>query len=277
MPLRHRYNIFEDIGCLGETYETLVAVILFHLPPSSSAPSPLSNVVLLGIKSFYNSRAQFRLLLSAAAHANLNLNRYIRLMALASTDLLLAIPLASFVLYSNVAVTGSAPGSPGRICIRISRGWCRCPAFIGVQTRIAQRASRRCGGRLAEAIKNYRGAFQSVARRVGYTTAGSASGLAQHPNTTSPSPMALRAAHPQPSPSSSAKDTPQKRGSFDSFCDIDLSASYGGIPPLEYNAEKAWQGRCIHHEETFPDLCPERHELHTSKAMHDPQSANDEE
>jgi hypothetical protein len=38
----HRYNIFEDIGCLGETYETPVAVILFHLP---MAPSPPSNVV----------------------------------------------------------------------------------------------------------------------------------------------------------------------------------------------------------------------------------------
>lgn len=29
----HRYNIFEDVGCLGETYETPVAIVLFHLPP----------------------------------------------------------------------------------------------------------------------------------------------------------------------------------------------------------------------------------------------------
>ncbi|KAJ7819156.1 hypothetical protein B0H13DRAFT_2453608 [Mycena leptocephala] len=97
---------------LPETYETPLAVALFHLPPSPSAPFPLSNVVrplslfplytplthlsffvVLSIKSFYNSRSQFRLLLSAFAHANLNLNRYLRLMALASADLLLTVPI----------------------------------------------------------------------------------------------------------------------------------------------------------------------------------------
>ncbi|KAJ7813356.1 hypothetical protein B0H14DRAFT_3478098 [Mycena olivaceomarginata] len=29
----HRYNIFEDVGCLAETFETPVAIVLFHLPP----------------------------------------------------------------------------------------------------------------------------------------------------------------------------------------------------------------------------------------------------
>jgi pheromone a factor receptor len=29
----HRYNIFEDVGCLGETFETPVAIVLYHLPP----------------------------------------------------------------------------------------------------------------------------------------------------------------------------------------------------------------------------------------------------
>ncbi|KAJ7857983.1 hypothetical protein B0H13DRAFT_2573984 [Mycena leptocephala] len=77
-------------------------------PPSSSTPSPPSKVVLLSIKSFHNSRSQFRLL-SASASANLNLNCYVRLMALASTDLFLTVPLASFVLYSNVAVIGLNP------------------------------------------------------------------------------------------------------------------------------------------------------------------------
>ncbi|KAJ7857992.1 hypothetical protein B0H13DRAFT_2574004 [Mycena leptocephala] len=40
----HCHNIFEDIGCLGETYEIPVTMVLFHLPPSPSAPSPPSNV-----------------------------------------------------------------------------------------------------------------------------------------------------------------------------------------------------------------------------------------
>ncbi|KAJ7803501.1 hypothetical protein B0H13DRAFT_2388965 [Mycena leptocephala] len=133
--------------------------------PSPSAPSPPSNVVrplslfplytplthlsffvVLSIKSFYNSRSQFHLLLSASAHANLNLNRYLHLMALASTDLLFTVPFTIFVLYSNVAIAGLSPGSPGQI---------------------------------------------------------------------------------------------RTRESFDSFCDTDLSASYGGISPLESDAEKA--------------------------------------
>jgi pheromone a factor receptor len=29
----HRYNIYQDIGCLGETFETPVSVVLYHLPP----------------------------------------------------------------------------------------------------------------------------------------------------------------------------------------------------------------------------------------------------
>ncbi|KAJ7840617.1 GPCR fungal pheromone mating factor, partial [Mycena leptocephala] len=99
----HHYNIFEHIGCLGETYETPLAVVLFHL-----SPIPTGAVSTI-IKSFYNSRSQFRLLLSASAHANLNLNRYLHLMALASTDLLFTVPLATFVLYPNVAIAGLSP------------------------------------------------------------------------------------------------------------------------------------------------------------------------
>ncbi|KAJ7819147.1 hypothetical protein B0H13DRAFT_2453571 [Mycena leptocephala] len=91
LPLRHCYNIFEDISCLGETYETPLPSSSPTSPSSSSAPSPPSTAVLR-IKSFYHSRTQFRELLSASAHANLNLNRYVCLMALASTALLLITP-----------------------------------------------------------------------------------------------------------------------------------------------------------------------------------------
>ncbi|KAJ7840623.1 pheromone A receptor-domain-containing protein [Mycena leptocephala] len=86
-----------DIGYFGETYEIPVAIVVFHLPPILIGA--VSAVYCVRIKSFYHSRAQFRELLSASAHANLNLNRYIPLMALASTDLVLTVPLAAFVLY----------------------------------------------------------------------------------------------------------------------------------------------------------------------------------
>jgi pheromone a factor receptor len=102
----HRYNIFEDIGCLGETYETAPAVVLFHLSPILiGAVSAV--YCILSILSFYSSRAQFKERLPT--NKNLNLNRYMRLTALASTDPLLTAPLASSVLYSNGAVTGLSP------------------------------------------------------------------------------------------------------------------------------------------------------------------------
>jgi pheromone a factor receptor len=126
----HRYNIFEHIGCLGETYEAHVATVVFHLPPifigavsavycsvsplfPSFSPSLLEHKLIhppflvLSSKSFYCSRAQFKELLSA--NKNLNLNCYVSLMALASTDLLLTVPLATFVLDSNVAIISLSP------------------------------------------------------------------------------------------------------------------------------------------------------------------------
>ncbi|KAJ7904098.1 pheromone A receptor-domain-containing protein [Mycena leptocephala] len=92
-----------NICYLGETYETLLAVVL---PPPPILIGAVSAVYCVSIKSSYHSRAQFRELLSASPHANLNLNRYVRLLVLAATDLLLTVPLASFVPYSNVAVIG---------------------------------------------------------------------------------------------------------------------------------------------------------------------------
>ncbi|KAJ7430560.1 pheromone A receptor-domain-containing protein [Mycena latifolia] len=44
-----------------------------------------------------------------SSHNNLNVNRYVRLMCLASTDLFLTIPLNVFVLYANVAIVGISP------------------------------------------------------------------------------------------------------------------------------------------------------------------------
>ncbi|KAJ7816325.1 hypothetical protein B0H13DRAFT_2380487 [Mycena leptocephala] len=144
------------------------------------------------IKSFYRSHAQLWLLLSTSA------NRYIRLIALASTDLFITVPLATFVLYSNIAITGLSP-------------------WVSWADTHTLRAWRSCD----EAIKNYRGVFSSVARRVGYSTAGSglSSTGSQHPNSPLHLPWLL------------------KRDSFDSFSD--MSASYRGILPLEYDTEKA--------------------------------------
>ncbi|KAJ7823901.1 hypothetical protein B0H13DRAFT_2444779 [Mycena leptocephala] len=170
----HRYNIFEDISCLGETYETplpsssstspphrrgLCRLLWCVFPPPSSPTLLVQRTLIhllllvLSIKFFYNSRSLFRLL-SASVHANLNLNRYLRLMGLAATKLLLTTPLGIWVLWVNVRVFGLSP-------------WV---SVVSVET--LRWATVACALLFAyfsfadEAIKNYREAFNSVARRV---------------------------------------------------------------------------------------------------------------
>ncbi|KAJ7853001.1 hypothetical protein B0H13DRAFT_2359232 [Mycena leptocephala] len=86
-----------------------------------------------------------------------------------------------------------------------------------------------------EAIKNYRGAFNSMAKCMRYTTAGSSrlssTGCSKF------RPMSSSSSQGTTLPVFIRKDTTQKRYLFDSFSD--MSASYGGISPLEYDAEKA--------------------------------------
>ncbi|KAJ7904129.1 pheromone A receptor-domain-containing protein [Mycena leptocephala] len=230
-----QFNLKLDIGCLGETYETAPAVVLFHLPPiligtvstvycgtsSSSLPLPLP--------SPSSNACTLPLLLSASAHASLNLNRYLRLMALASTDLLLTVPLGIWVLYTNTHILGLSPWV----------SWADAHSNLSRVRSKYRDAAVGDGGVCTfllcvlwvadESIKNYRGAFQLVARRVGYTSAGSSGSC----NIKSP----LSSSRGATIPVFIRKDTTQKRGSFDSFSS--MSASYGGISSLEYDAEKA--------------------------------------
>ncbi|KAJ7842324.1 pheromone A receptor-domain-containing protein [Mycena leptocephala] len=223
----HRHNIFDDIGCLGETYETPLAVVLFHLPPSSSAP----------IKSFYNSRAQFRLLLSAPASANLA-NRYLRLIAPASTGPLLTVPPRHLRPILERRCHRAQPLSLlGPTRIRIS---CRA---VSVET--LRWATVACALLLFEyfvfadeAIKTYRGAFNSVAKHMGYTSAGSASGSVRLGVASPKFPLSSSRGASATLPVFIRKDTTQKRDSFDSFSN--MSALYGSVSPLEYeDKEKA--------------------------------------
>ncbi|KAJ7883809.1 pheromone A receptor-domain-containing protein [Mycena leptocephala] len=239
----HRYNIFEDIGCLGETYET-------PLPsPSSTSPHPHRRRLrrLLCIKTFYHYRSQFRLLVSASGHANLSLNRYIRLMALASTNLLLT----SFFLYSNVAVTDAGI-------------YWRANPYSAAGVKTLRWATEMCAllffayfGFADEAIKKYCGLSSpspSVLdtacvwdRARGSVRLGASFFVLSPPfllyrlSSHSASKYYLSSSHGSCGASATLpvfirKDTTQKRDSFDSFSD--MSASYGGISPLEYDAEK---------------------------------------
>ncbi|KAJ7742949.1 pheromone B alpha 1 receptor [Mycena maculata] len=253
----HRYNIFEDIGCLGETYETPVAIVLFHMPVIIVGCVSAVYCVL-SIKSFYHSRAQFKELLSS--NNNLNLNRYVRLMCLAGTDLLCTIPLGIWVLWVNVKVVGISPWISWD---NTHSNFSRVEAIPGILWRsnvytVASLESTRwltvaCAllffayfGFADEAMKNYRSAFVSVAKRMGYSQATmSSSGGVLSSNGCVASRFDLRCHLPSsifstrskyPNMSSSGrgtlpvfirKETAQKRDSFDSFSD--MSASFGAL------------------------------------------------
>ncbi|KAJ7215351.1 pheromone A receptor-domain-containing protein [Mycena pura] len=174
----HRYDIFEDIGCLSETYTTPVAIALFYVPPILCGC--VSGVYCIrSIYAFYKARAYFKEVLSM--NSDLNLNTYFRLMVLASMDLLCTIPIASWALHANI----SGGISPWISWADTHSNFSRVGQFPGAvwrtdrQAALAVEESRWIGVACAyliffffgfgeEAKKNYLAAYTAVARRVGY-------------------------------------------------------------------------------------------------------------
>nr|AOC97511.1 putative pheromone receptor [Flammulina velutipes] len=95
----HRYDILEDVGCVVVTYNTVPAYPLSFLWPNIIC---LTSVVycFLTLRSFLRRRAQFNQFL--ASSSSLNANRYFRLMALASVEIFVNIPISSYGLYLNL-------------------------------------------------------------------------------------------------------------------------------------------------------------------------------
>ncbi|KAJ7482126.1 pheromone B alpha 1 receptor [Mycena galericulata] len=221
----HRYNIFEDVGCLGETFETPVSIILFHVPP-----------ILLGlvsaiycvfsIKASYHRRAEFKELLSL--HNNLNLNRYVRLMLLASTDLFITTPLACWVLWVNVGVNGLSPwiswkdthSNFSRV-ERIPGILWRADPLIVASLETLRWATVACAliffayfGFADKAIESYRSAFFTVTARLGYSPAVSSRGAKSKPGARSTTlPIFIH------------REITQRHDSFNTLCDTKPSSS----------------------------------------------------
>lgn len=104
----HRFDIFEEVGCFPGVYNTALAYLLISAWPV--AIGLLSAVYCaLTLRSFLARRTQFTQFLSS--NTSLTLSRYIRLMALASTEMLLTTPLAS--LQMVIGLTGQ-PLEPWR-------------------------------------------------------------------------------------------------------------------------------------------------------------------
>ncbi|KAF8143356.1 pheromone A receptor-domain-containing protein [Mycena galopus ATCC 62051] len=235
----HRYNIFEDIGCLGETYETPVAIVLYHLPPI--LVGCVSAVYCtLSIRAFYTQRASFKALLSSSHNANLSLNRYLRLMLLAGTDLILTIPLGAFVLYVAAVVNGISPwiswdnthSNFSRV-VQVPGVFWRANVWDVASVEGLRWMTVGAGllffayfGFADEAVKNYRGAWYNVARRVGLSvasTAGTGTLSSSGPQMSSGRPVFIR------------KQSTLKRDSlFDSEGSFSDGLTSAGLDSLSY-------------------------------------------
>ena len=145
-------------------------------------------LTVLSIKAFNQSRTQIKEILSS--NSNLSASRYFRLMALAGIEIICTVPLASYDLYLNV----NAGITPWISWDNVHWGFSRVDQFPSIEWRsdpilnssleITRWAIVICAfiffgffGFADEARKNYRGALDSVAKRMGYTRTGTASGI----------------------------------------------------------------------------------------------------
>lgn len=199
IPQGHRFNIFEEIGCFPYTYTTPVSfptvwcwpaaigcVSAVYCGSYSIVISSLTLLILctgLTIRTLAKRRSEFNQLLSG--NNNLNSSRYLRLMGLAGIDMCFTVPWGAYSIYLN-AVGGIEPWL-GWADTHSHFGYVgQFPAFewkMSHLTITSLELSRwslvLCSfiffaffGFAQEARKNYRLAFNSVAKRVGYTTAG---------------------------------------------------------------------------------------------------------
>ncbi|KAF7331661.1 Pheromone B alpha 1 receptor [Mycena kentingensis (nom. inval.)] len=234
----HRYNIFEDIGCLGTTYENPLSIVLWHLPPILVGCVSAIYCVL-SIRGFYASRKQFKELL-ASGNNNLNLNRYLRLMALASIDLIFNIPLGIWVLYTNVNVVGLSPwrswadthSNFSRVVQVPAFFWRRDPMSVA-SLETMRWATIFCAfvfwgffGFASEARKNYRLAYYKVASKLGLSTSAT---LGASGNTWSANGMSSKG-NPASLPSFVRRPSTRKRDSLDSLssAEVDRLSYHGG-------------------------------------------------
>ncbi|CAD6908582.1 unnamed protein product [Tilletia controversa] len=95
----HRFDIFESVGCYPTFYMTPVALVLILIPPVVASVVALV-YSFLALRWFVIRRRQFNAVLQNS-HSGLNRSRYLRLMAMSSTEALWSFPVNVTVLASK--------------------------------------------------------------------------------------------------------------------------------------------------------------------------------
>ncbi|KAI9456129.1 STE3-domain-containing protein [Lactarius psammicola] len=97
----HRFDIFEEIGCFQSTYNVPLAFVLVHTWPV--VISLITAIYCaLTIRLFWKSSRLLKEI--QGSNKNLNHSRYMRLIALSSTQLLFTLPISLVGLYINAHI-----------------------------------------------------------------------------------------------------------------------------------------------------------------------------
>lgn len=175
----HRYNIFEGVGCIEEYPNTFLAYLL-HL----TWPIPIGLVsvtyCILTFRAFVLRRSEFRSLVRDS-NANLSFGRYFRLMGLAVLSAVVTMPLAVWIVVTNLRAEGmyrwrglgNLHSGFGRVDTYPLGAWIGSERLVQVfQFRLWMPVAYALWffaffGMAEEARRHYRTALTSVARRIG--------------------------------------------------------------------------------------------------------------
>ncbi|KDR78092.1 hypothetical protein GALMADRAFT_65142 [Galerina marginata CBS 339.88] len=228
----HRFNIFEDVGCYPVTYDVWPAYILVFCPPI--VIGLISGVyAILSIINFNKSRSQFNSFLSS--HNNLTSSRYVRLMCLAGIEVVCTVPLGSYAVYLNSKLI-----NPYVSWENTHAGFSRVdqiPAAIWRANPVSQASIELtrwlvviCAfiffgffGFADEARKNYRSAYETVAKHVGITTTSFGSKSTAVSSTISKSKFASGGRVRPVPPMHVHTDMLRRQDSLSSFTDMSVS------------------------------------------------------
>ncbi|KAG8835259.1 a-factor receptor [Serendipita sp. 399] len=179
----HRFDIMEDYGCWPSIYPSVAAYILIlPWPWIISAISIVYSVLV--VRAFLQRRSTFNELLKSHS-TSLSVNRYIRLMALASIEVLFVFPISLYIYVRNVIKVPPRPWvSWGYVHSNFSRVGYISRFLLDLQpeTAVLMKLSRWCMpfsailfflffGMASETRKQYRRGFEKALQTVGINPA----------------------------------------------------------------------------------------------------------
>ncbi|KAF5385781.1 hypothetical protein D9615_002418 [Tricholomella constricta] len=176
----HRFDIFEDYGCMPFSYNTPITYVIVHGPILTLG---IVSAVYASLSIIKLKRRKVELQTLLSSHPSLNASRYLRLMCLASTEIALSVPLALVAIV--ISSQGDVQPWISWEDVHFGFSWVeRYPAVVWRATSTSNLGLERtrwgtvvCGliffaffGFAEEAMDHYRFAYRAVGRWLGVRT-----------------------------------------------------------------------------------------------------------